>query len=467
MRVAVIGAGAGGLAAAYDLARAGREVVVFEAESQVGGLAAGFRESRWEWSVERYYHHWFASDAAILRLIDELGWSDRVRFPWPVTAAFHQGRFYPLDGPLSQIFPGAPWLDRLPGAGFLSRTLNVLRFPALQKHEALRAGLVGLTLVVRRDWRPLERVTAHAWLSNRMGRRCYEVLWEPLLISKFGAHYQEVNMAWFWARVKARTPRLGTFVGGFQAFLDALAERVRAEGATIRLSTPVERIETGPDGCLTIASPGGARPFDQVLVTTSPGLLARLAPSLPSDYLSRLLALKSMGAVVLVLALKHQLSEGGFYWHNLPKPAGFPFLALVEHTNYVSPVHFDGDHIIYCGDYLDPSHEYFTLSQDQLLERFLPALRRFNPRFSHDWVRDSWLFRTPYAQPVPPLNHSRAIPDLKTPIPGLWLASMSQVYPWDRGTNFAVEIARQAARRMLGEAVPAGGSPADRASPQR
>jgi len=79
-------------------------------------------------------------------------------------------------------------------------------------------------------------------------------------------------------------------------------------------------------------------------------------------------------------------------------------------------------------------------------------LPRFNPEFTPDWVRDSWLFRTPYAQPIPMLHHSRAIPDLKTPVPGLWFASMSQVYPWDRGTNFAVEVGRRAVLRMLEEA---------------
>jgi protoporphyrinogen oxidase len=156
-----------------------------------------------------------------------------------------------------------------------------------------------------------------------------------------------------------------------------------------------------------------------------------------------------MGAVVMTLSLKHQLSEQGYYWYNLPKSAGFPFLALVEHTNFISPEHFGGDHIVYCGDYLEPDHEYFKLSQDELLQRFLPAISHFNPKFEPGWVNKAWLYRTNYAQPVPLLNHSRNIPGIQTPIPGLYFASMSQVYPWDRGTNFAVEIGRKAARIML------------------
>ena len=453
MNVAVVGAGVGGLAAAYDLARAGHRVVVFEAADQVGGLAAGFKAPGWEWSVEQYYHHWFASDHAILGLIAELGWSDRVLFPWPITAAFHDGRFYALDGPLSSLFGGAAWMDRIPGAGTLERGLYTFRFPALTWPDRVRYGLAGLYLTLTPSWERLEQTTAHEWLQRWMGKHVYQVLWEPLLVSKFGGQYQQVNMAWFWARVKARTPRLGTFQGGFQAFLELLAGQVRSMGVDLRLRTPVDRIDPVPGGGLHVRAGGEQLAFDQCLVTTSPGLLARMAPSTPSDYLSQLLSLRSMGAVNLILTLRHQLSEKGFYWHNLMKSAGFPFLALVEHTNFLSPRYFGGDHIVYCGDYLEPDHEYFSLRKDELVQRFLPSLARVNPRFTPDWVRESWLFRAAYAQPIPLLNHSRALPALRTPLSGLWFASMSQVYPWDRGTNYAVEIARRAARSMLDEAA--------------
>lgn len=424
-RVAIVGAGAGGLAAAYDLVRAGHQVTIFEADDHVGGLAAGFSQPNWDWSVERYYHHWFASDKHILGLIDELDWSDRVIFPRPVTVVFHDEQFYPLDSPLAVLrFPGIPFLDRL------------------------RVGVVVAYLRYIARWEPLEQVTAHEWLSSRVGERAYTSLWEPLLIGKFGPHYKDVNMAWFWARIKARTPRLGTYEGGFQAFMDDLADQVRSHGGDIRLKTPVAEIKAVEDQQLELRVNGAPQTFDACLVTTSPGLLAKLAPGLPEPYLRGLNHMKSMGAVVMTLSLKHRLSEQGHYWHNLPKTAGFPFLSLVEHTNFVSSEHFAGEHIVYCGDYLDPDHEYFKLSQSELLERFTPTLARINPDFVPEWINASWLFRTPYAQPVPPINHSKSIPDLQTPVPGLWFASMSQVYPWDRGTNFAVEIGRQAAARI-------------------
>jgi protoporphyrinogen oxidase len=211
------------------------------------------------------------------------------------------------------------------------------------------------------------------------------------------------------------------------------------------------RLRPRAAGGFTLHTPQGAVDYDAVLSTTSPRLMTRLTPALPAEYLAQLTALKSMGAVVMVLALTQQLSAQGYYWHNLPKEAGFPFLALCEHTNFVGPEHFGGDHLIYCGDYVSPEHEYFRLTEGELLERYAAALPRFNPRFERAWIKKVWLFRETYAQPVPPLNHSRHIPDIRTPLAGLYFASMSQVYPWDRGTNYAVELGRRTARLIAGD----------------
>lgn len=427
MNIAIIGAGFGGLAAAYDLRKAGHQVTIFESASFVGGLASGFKEPYWAWSVEKFYHHWFASDRYMLNLIDELGLSDQVIFPRPYTVLFHKGKWYPFDSIVKALlFPGLGW------------GLNKIRF-----------GLVGLYLRLTNNWKPLERVTVEKWMCKWAGKDVYEKMWQPLVVGKFGPHHKDVNMAWMWARLKARTTRLGTFKGGFQAFADRFSEILCEMGVEIRLTARVESIKQQQPG-LIVRSEAGAETFDKVLVTTSPRLMAELCPQLPESYLKGLLELKSMGAVVMVLSLKHQLSEDGYYWFNLPKDDGFPFLALVEHTNYISPEHFGGEHIVYAGDYLETGHEYFSLDNEQLLARFAPAFQRINARFERDWVKKVWVFKTDYGQPVPLINHSDNIPAIKTPLKGLYFASMSQVYPWDRGTNFAVEIGRRAAKIMLG-----------------
>jgi protoporphyrinogen oxidase len=431
MKIAIIGAGYGGMAAAWDLRKAGHDVTIYESADFVGGLASGFKEPGWKWSVEKFYHHWFASDKHMLGLIDELGLSDKVLFPRPLTVMYHEGKFYPFDSIVKMaLFPGLGW------------GLNKIRF-----------GLVGLFLRLTTNWKELEKYTVDEWMRKWTGETVYKLMWEPLVIGKFGEkYYKQVNMAWMWARIHARTTRLGTFEGGFQAFADQFAEKLKAVGVEIKLSAPVTHIKRNAgSGKFDLSTVDGMESADKVLVTLSPGVAAKMIPSLPKEYLEGLLRLKSMGAVVLTLSLKHQLSKEGYYWYNIPKSAGFPFLAVVEHTNFVSAENFGGEHIVYVGDYLEPEHEYFHLTKEELLEKFAPSLKKFNPDFDISWVNKTWLYRAAYAQPVPLVNHSKNIPAIETPIEGLYFASMSQVYPWDRGTNFAVEIGRKAAGLMMGK----------------
>ncbi len=425
---------------------AGHDVTLYEANDHTGGLATGFTDEKWEWPLERFYHHLFTSDSDIIGLVEELGFSDKMFFPRPTTSVIYDGRIVPFDSPQRWItFPGFNLID-------------VARF-----------GSVSAYLRYSKPWRQLEQTTADAWLRRYYGDKIYETVWRPLLIGKFGPYFQDVNMAWMWARLHVRSPRLGYFEGGFQAFIDRLTHAVEERGAVIKLSTPVAGIQPAAEGGIGVTPRDGtAQVVDACLVTTSPGLLAHMAPALPKAYLSELLELKSMGAVVMTLALKQPLMpESQTYWLNIPADSpdksrnDIPFLALVEHTNYIDKAHYGGDHIVYCGDYVTPDHPYFTMSKDELEAHFTAALSKINPEFRPEWVRRSWVFREKYAQPVPLLNHSEHIPDIPTPIPELYLASMSQVYPWDRGTNFAVEIGRRAARLMLEGTAPVAQHTAD------
>jgi protoporphyrinogen oxidase len=434
LRIAIIGGGVAGLAAAYDLSRStecSTQVIVLEGNQQLGGLAAGFKgRSEWEWPLEHFYHHLFTNDDDIIGLTKEIGLGHLLETHRPTTVMHIQGKNYPFDSPL-----------------------RLLLFPKLSLLNRLRMGMVLAYLKYhpRPPWRAFDRVVADVWLEKWLGATGYDMVWRPMLQGKFGPHYHQVNLAWFWARIYKRTPRLIYYRGGFQTFVDGLAQRVQAQGVSVETGAIVQgvrRIETGYR--IDVA---GHAPIecDVVISTVSPAFMERLAPELPESYLGQLRQLISIGAVVLTIALDRALMQD-IYWVNLPKREGFPFLALVEHTNMIDRSHYAGDHLLYLGDYLPPEHPYFALSVDELLAEFTPHLARINPAFEPAWITGAWLHRARYAQPVPPVGYAELIPDVRTPLPGLYFASMSQVYPWDRGTNYAVELGRRAAAMVFADA---------------
>lgn len=433
MNVAIIGAGATGLAAAWDFVNAGHDVTIYEAGDRIGGLAAGFKDEKWDWTLEKFYHHWFTTDDDLLTLADEMGVRDKIIFPRPKTSYWLDGK--PVRSEIS------------PSAIFLPVSLI----------STIRMGLAGMYVKLSPYWKPFEKVTADEWMRRWMGNEAYEKFFKPLLIGKFADLYDTVPMSFMWARIVKRTLKLGTYTGGFQAFLDELTHQLQAKGVTVNLSTRVEGIHLS-DGKPTLTVKDKTHTFDRVVSTISPRLMLKMTEGLAdTPYGKQTAALKSIGGLCVVLALKHPLMQDDTYWLNLPATTAdkskseFPFLAMVEHTNFISKEHYGGDHIIYCGDYVPADHEYFQISEDELVERFLPALKKVNPNFEREWVRKSWVWRVPYAQPVPELNHSQNIPDLKTPLDGVYWASMSHVYPWDRGTNFAVEIGREVAKRAMSQ----------------
>ncbi len=136
------------------------------------------------------------------------------------------------------------------------------------------------------------------------------------------------------------------------------------------------------------------------------------------------------------------------YWLNIGSKH-FPFLAIVEHTNFMDKKYYNNEHIVYVGNYLPLEHPYYKKDAVDLIREFYPYLKTINPEFDRKWINRAYLFKAPFAQPVIPLNYSKIIPSLETPIQGLYLANIQQVYPWDRGTNYAVELGEKVAKLVI------------------
>ncbi len=402
MKVAVIGGGFTGLAAAYMLTKRGHNVTLFEAAPVLGGLAYGFKGKNWDWHLEYAYHHWFTNDSAILNLIKKLGLGDKIIIKRPITASLYRGKPYPLDSPM-----------------------NLLAFPGLSFTDKFRTATLLVFLKINPFWKPLEQFTAEKLLISAGGKRAYQVLWEPLLVGKFGAFASRVNAAWFWARIKKRTPSLAYMEGGFHALVVALEKAIKKQGGIIKTNTKLDGLPNG---------------FDRILLTVPSPIAKKLIPTLHVPIVPHL------HAQTLILETKEPILKD-IYWLNITDRS-FPFLAAVAHTNFMDTSHYAGYHLTYFGNYLPQGHKYLSMTKEQLLKEFLPFIRRLshNSKFK---IHNSFMFVGPFAQPVHELRYSEKIPSIKTPVKDVYLANMDSIIPWDRGTNYAVELGMRAAMEIL------------------
>lgn len=427
----IIGAGYAGLAAALELTNRGHQVTIIEAEQSVGGLAGTFEISPGV-RLEKFYHHWFTSDTAVLQLMEELGLRDRLQEVTSRTGLYYANSTFRLSTPL-----------------------DLLRFHPLPLIDRIRTGLMALYARRIERWQELEELTAAEWLIKVGGKRAYEVVWRPLLHGKFGSEAEHVSAVWIWNKLKLRGSSRGNrgaehllyFKGGFGALTDQLHERLVARGVKLLLSTPVQQVLVRDGRCVGVHAGGQEWRADSVLVTTPLPIFLELTPQLPEQYRTQLEEVRFLGNVCLILRLRRSLSST--YWLNVADPS-FPFVGVIEHTNLDAPENYAGEHIAYLSKYLPTSDPLFTMDDDALLEFALPHLQRMFPEFERHWLIASHVWRARYSQPVVTKHYSRLIPNPQTPIAGLWLSTMAQIYPEDRGTNYAVAHGRRVAQLMAG-----------------
>ncbi len=406
MKIAVLGAGFTGLAASLRLLQKGHQVTLFESETQVGGLAAGFKEEGWQWPLEQAYHHCFITDRAILNLAKELG--QEIITIKPETNIYINGRILPIDSPSA-----------------------LLKFPYLSLFERLRTGLVISYLKYLSDLSDLENKTALLWLRKTMGKKATDLIWEPLFTGKFGKFKDEVSLTWFWGRIKKRSPILCYPEGGYQTFTEKITEKIKKLGGEILLNNEVTDINSL------------LKAFDKIIVTTSTPIFLKICKGLPSTYVKKLSSIPHLFAQNLILVLKKPFLKSS-YWLNINEP-NFPFLLLAEQTNFINPKYYGGNHILYIGNYLPEGHPYLKKSASELFKIFRPFLKKINPDYQLS-TTDYRLFTLPFAQPVVDVDYLKKIPKFKTPIKNIFLANMDMVYPWDRETNYAVEMGEEIAK---------------------
>lgn len=418
-KAVIIGAGFCGLTAAYALAKKGWRVRVLEQEKEVGGLAGSFAVNGIR--LEKFYHHWFTNDQYITALVEELDARDEIVLRPSRTGLYYANSFFKLSSPL-----------------------DLLKFRPLKPFDRLRLATLAIRARQIRDWKHLETLTAKEWLRQLGGQNVYKVVWEPLLRGKFGKYAEDISAVWFWNKLKLRggsrgrggAENLAYYRGGFAALADRIAESIRSLGGEILTNTSAEELIASKGTIAGVRARGQVFSAEAVIATPALPVIADLfEPLLPHSYVSSLRRINYLANVCLVLELERSLSDT--YWLNVNDPS-FPFVGVIEHTNFEPPSTYGNVHIVYLSKYLPEEEHLYRMDSAELLEYTLPHLRRMFPQFQRAWIKAVHVWRARYSQPVVERNYSRLIPPYTTPMRGLYIASMAQVYPEDRGTNYAV-----------------------------
>lgn len=430
-RVAVVGGGIAGLAAAIRLARAGARVSLLEGSSQLGGLGTFFDFEGV--SLERFYHCILPTDRHLLALLRDAGIDPRITWTPTSFGYLHEGALYPLDTPRDLLaFSPLGWTDRL------------------------RVGITGLWGRIA-SAKGLDDVTCVEWLGRLSGRRAFDRFWRPMLEAKFGDRYRDVPALWFWTRFnreKGEGPeRKGYPQGGYRRLIDELAGAIRASGGEIRLNAPVSSMGLNPDGrpWLRVGN-GEAESFDRAVYAAPLGPLTRVADrdSL-GPHLSRIdTGIDMQGVINVVLVLRRSLSP--HYWVATIDDS-VPFQGIVESSHVIDRNVLDGRHLVYLTHYLHRSDPRFALPDDEVARTYVESLRQCFPTLAAEEIDAVNVFRSPFVEPLYTRGFMRRKPPECLVAGRVYLATTAQVYPAVTSWNGSVGLVDSVVERMTADAL--------------
>jgi protoporphyrinogen oxidase len=438
--VCIIGAGITGLTAARQLMLKGMRVLVLESALNSGGMLSAFSVGADR--LEHIYHHIFTTDKDTLSLMTELNLEKDLHWYSVRDALFAGGRNYPFSTPL-----------------------DLMRFSELPFLQRLKTGLTVLKASRLRDWRSLEQMTAAEWLIENCGPKAYEKLWAPLLRAKFDLDADEVSAVWIWNKFKLRgssrashgqSEKLGYLAGSFGRITDELTSQIIAGGGQILYGYTAMGLSHNNNAqdksqakykisCILEDCSSVDFSADSVISTISTRQFANLSISLnlPEDYREKLLSVRYKANICMVIRLRKSLSQ--YYWNTICD--NLPFVVAVEHTNMTGTGDYGG-HIVYLSRYLDIADPVWTQSDGEIFQSFISGLEHVYPDFSVNDIIDWRLRRSRYAQPVIFRDYSNRKPDMNTPEEGVKLAGMAQIYPEDRGINYAIKLGKESAQAV-------------------
>ncbi|MFM8574064.1 MAG: protoporphyrinogen oxidase [Pirellula sp.] len=178
-RIAVVGAGISGLAAAWYLQREGREVQVFESLGRIGGVIDTLDPSQAPYLIECGADNFATLLPDAWELVRQMGLESEFISPskdYRIAQVVRRGRLYPIPNGFSLMQP--------------TRMGSILSTPILSVAGKLRV-LQEAFIPAKRDG---QDESVESFAVRRLGRECFERLVEPVVGGIFTAKADRLSM---------------------------------------------------------------------------------------------------------------------------------------------------------------------------------------------------------------------------------------------------------------------------------
>lgn len=432
MKIAIIGAGYSGLNIAKELEKEGQEVTIFEKNEYVGGMVDTVQ--LYGTRLEKYYRHIFKSDREAISLIEEMGLKDDLIWPSTKMGYLTNRKIYEFGTPIS-----------------------LLKFKELNFIQKLRFGFNVVHIKLINDYKKIEKVTAENWLKERIGEDIYSKIWEPLLISKFGEKKSQVSMAWLWGKIKLRSTsstkdgeQLGYIKGSYQKLTDKLYKYLIDKNVKIKLKTKIQSVEKTNEKYIVKYTDNEIEKEDQfdIIISTVNyrTFLSMFEKYIKKEEKEKLEKVKYTSARTMLISTNKSFSP--FYWLNVGDN-DIPFGGIIEHTNFIDKSNYNNNHIIYISNYMTEDNKLYNLSEEDLLKEYMKYLTQINKDFTMENIVEYHVYDEKYAQPIIECNYSDFIMEDKLKDENIYLCTMPQIYPEDRGMNYAIKLGNKIAKEVL------------------
>ncbi len=429
-KVAIIGGGYTGISCAKKLSENNFDVTIFEKTNEIGGIAKCI--DCYDTKIEKHYRHIFKSDNYVIELIKELGLIKKLH--WNATKM----AYYSKDKGLYAF--GTPF--------------TLVKYKPLTFNEKIKFGISIVKLKMIKNYKKIEEYTAEKWLEKNCGKSVYKKIWEPLLITKFGDRKKEISMAWLWGKINLRSSsstlegeKLGYLDGSFDVLTNKIKKNLLENGCEIRLNEAVEKVSKINNRYIVSTNNKKEEKFDFIISTVSYDISKEILNEILNiKEKKKMEELMYTSAKTLIIYSKKKLTS--FYWINIGDE-DIPFGGIIEHTNMINKTCYNDVNIIYISNYIYNNNEIYKMNAEELFKEYYPYLVKMNKEWKKEDVIKLECFEEKYAQPIITTNYSKKSLGQEIEEKGVYLATMAQIYPEDRGMNYAIKIGYEIADKII------------------